>query len=407
MMAIVATEDHPRETEVTDQTVPVRTETQKLARFAFELNLANVPSPVVEKAKGHFLDGLGIALASASFDFTDSVLSGIAALSDGGGSAHVLGVGSRLPPVNAALANGTLIHGLDFDDTHVTGIYHATAPALAAALAAGEERDVSGSSLLTAFIVGMEIGCRIAIGAEGGMHDRGFHPTALAGTFAAAFVSGRLLDIGQEAMVSAASIAGSQAAGILETGGSWLKRLHPGWAAHAGYSAAVLAKHGFQGASTTLEGNHGFYMAHLGRLPSSTLMPSAGIGHAWQIEGIALKPYPCCHFIHGFVDAALHLRDQVDISEIARIDCPLSARLMPLVGEPRAARIRPRTSYEAMFSVPYTVALTLAKGKVDLAAFHDLGIDDPQVLALADLTYVEEDPLSDFPQHFPGEFACS
>lgn len=402
-MTTGTTEDHPRETQAIDLSEPARTETEKLARFALELDPADLPLAVVEKAKGHFLDGLGIALASTGFDFAAPILSGVSALSDGGGSAHVLGAGHRLPPANAALANGTLIHGLDFDDTHITGIYHATAPALASALAAGEEKNVSGSSLLTAFVVGMEIGCRMAVGAEGGLHDKGFHPTALAGTFAAAFVSGRLLGIGQEAMVSAASIAGSQAAGLLETGGSWLKRLHPGWAAHAGYSAAVLAGHGFQGASTTLEGGHGFYMAHLGRLPSPALMPSAGIGRTWQIEGIALKPYPCCHFIHGFVDAALHLRDHVDIGEIARIDCPLSARLMPLVGDPRAARIRPRTSYEAMFSVPYTVALALAKGQVDLAAFHDLGVNDPQVLALADLTYVEDDPLSDFPQHFPGE----
>lgn len=396
-------EGHSPDAKTIDPAAPAQTETERLARFAIELELTDVPSPVVEKAKGHFLDGLGIALASTGFDFAGPILSGITALSGDGGNARVLGAGNFLPPVNAALANGTLIHGLDFDDTHVTGIYHASAPALAAALAAGEEMDASGSSLLAAFIVGLEIGCRMAVGAEGGLHDKGFHPTALAGTFAAAFVSGRLFGMGQEAMVSAASIAGSQAAGLLETGGSWLKRLHPGWAAHAGYSAATLAKHGFQGANSTLEGKHGFYMAHLGRLPSPALMPSAGLGETWQIEGIALKPYPCCHFIHGFVDSALYLRDQVDISEIVRIDCPLSARLTPLVGEPREARIRPRTSYEAMFSVPYTVALALAKGEVDLAAFHDLGVDDPQVLKLADITYVEEDPLSDFPQHFPGE----
>ena len=379
------------------------TEAQKFSAFTLGLDLDDVPAALVEKAKGHLLDGLGIALASTGFDYGRSIVAGARALA-GSGDATAFGFGDKLPPVNAALVNGVLIHGLDFDDTHVTAIYHATAPALAAAFAAAEASGSTGRETLIAYIAGLEIGCRLGRAAEGGFHDRGFHPTAICGTFAAAFAAGRLLGLSPDRMVWATSLAGSQAAGILETGGSsWLKRFHPGWAAHAGYSAAVLAKNGFVGAKTVFEGNHGIFQTHLQKIPQGDLVPSAGLNSEWQIAGIALKPYPCCHFIHGFVDAGLYLRDRVDIADIERIDCPLTKRLHPLVGEPRERRIKPTTPYEAMFSVPYVVALALVKGKVDLASFHDLGIDDPDVLALAAKVYVEEDPRSDFPAHFPGE----
>lgn len=377
------------------------TESQRLADFALGLTIADVPAPVVAKAKAHMLDAFGLALAATGFDFAGEILAGAEALG-GSGPATALGSGISLPPANAALVNGALFHGLDFDDTHITAIYHATTPALAAGLAAAEATGASGEALLAALIVGQELGCRIANAAEGGFHDRGFHPTALAGTFAAAFTAGRLLGLSRDQLVNALSFAGSQAAGILELGGS-LKRLHAGWSAHAGYCAASLAKSGLTGAATVFEGKHGFYATHLGKTPDAAKLPSVGLGDRWLIEGIALKPYPCCHFIHAFVDAALALRSEVDVDQIARIDLPLHKRLHPLVGAPLERKQRPQSPYEAMFSVPYVVALALETGEVDLAAFHDRGVNDPRVLALAALARVGDDSASDFPAHFPGE----
>jgi 2-methylcitrate dehydratase PrpD len=375
---------------------------ENLADFALQLRLGNVPVAIVAKAKAHLLDALGIALASTAFDFGRSILAAGSELG-GTGRASVIGFGTKLPPANAALVNGTLIHGLDFDDTHITAIHHATAPVLAAVLGAAEASRLTGRDLLEAFIVGLEIGCRIADAAQGELHVRGFHPTGIAGTFAATYAAGRLHHADRDQLVFSASLAGSQAAGLLELGGSWLKRMHPGWAAHAGYVASVMARNGFTGARTVFEGEHGFYRAHLGKLPAEEVAPDRRLGQEWLIEGIALKPYPCCHFIHAFVDAALALRNEVDISEIVRIDCPLTDRLMPLVGEPREIRIRPRNPYDAMFSVPYVVALALVEGVVDLASFHDKGIADPAVLAVAAKVHCAPDPASDFPAHFPGE----
>ena len=375
-----------------------RTVSAAFADFTLGLSLDAVPVELVRKAKGHMLDGLGIALASTGFDYAGPTLDGARKLGSGS-EAHALGTGAPLPPAGAALVNGVLIHGLDFDDTHIGAIYHATAPALASALAAGEAAGVSGRELLTGYIAGLEIGCRLGLAAGGSFHDRNFHPTALCGAFAATFVAGRLMGVDAATLVSASGLCGSMAAGVLELQGSWLKRMHPGWAAHSGVAAVALASSGFVGPTTMFEGPRGFYQTHLGRIPTGDASPVHRLGQDWSIGGIALKPYPCCHFIHGFVDCALALRPKVDLDQIARIDCPIHKRIQPMVGGPQ----RPSEPYAAMFSVPYTVALALVTGQVDLAAFHDRGVNDPQVLAISERTFCCDDPASDFPVHFPGE----
>lgn len=381
---------------------PSPTLADQLAGFALDLSWDAIPEEVVGLAKAHFLDALGIALASSVTDFGKSVLN--AAMSMGqADQATAVGSGVRLPATSAALVNGTLAHGLDFDDTHIAAIYHASAPALAAALAAGEAGKADGRTLLTGFVVGLEIGCRLAEAANGAFHDRGFHPTSQCGTFAAAAVSARLQGDSRESLRNALGLCGSMASGVLELRESWLKRLHPGWAAHAGLSAAALGRAGFRGPATVLEGPHGFYMAHIERVPEGTSSPVFALGRRWTALGLALKPYPCCHFIHAFVDAALFLREKLDIGDIARIDCPLTARLHSMVAEPRSRRIVPPTIYDALFSVPYIVAVALVKGRVDLAAFYDEPLDDPQILDLAARIHCSDDPASDYPRHFPGE----
>lgn len=378
------------------------TESEKLGRFALDLTLDAIPDDVLTLAKEHFLDALGIALASSKFDFGDAILNGARALGEGT-QATAIGSGIRLPAPSAALVNGVLAHGLDFDDTHIGAVYHATSPALAAALAAGEANGSSGAEVLIAFTSALEIGCRLATVGAGAFHDRAFHPTSLCGTFAAAAVAGRLAKVDHETMTWALGLCGSQASGILERGTSWLKRLHPGWAAHCGLSAMALARAGFTGPNTVLEGGRGFYASHIQRIPAGDDLPSHDLGRTWQARGIALKPYPCCHFIHGFVDAALELRGKFDLAEVERIDCPLTPGLHKMVAEPRARCIRPATPYQAMFSVQYVTAAALVRGRVDLATFFDEPLNAPEVLAVADKTYCTPDPASDYPVHFPGE----
>lgn len=378
------------------------TESQRIADFALVLELEAIPAEVKNLAKEHLLDALGIAIASTGFDFGRVALNGVQSLGEGG-KAMAIGSGVQLSAPSAALLNGLLAHGLDYDDTHIAGIYHASAPALGAALAAGQAVNASGAQFLVAFTAALEVGCRLALAVAGDLTQRGFHPTAVCGTFAAAVAAGRIFGLDARQMTNALGLCGSQASGILETGTSWLKRFHPGWSAHAGVVAAAFGKAGFIGPETILEGTRGFYATHVQRVPVAERAPSFGLGETWHSLGIALKPYPCCHVIHAAVDAALELRGQFNLADVERIECPLVLEWHKLIAEPRDACIRPPNPYRALFSVPYVVALALVRGRVDLAAFYDEPLDAPDVLDVAARVWCIDDPLSDYPAHFPGE----
>jgi 2-methylcitrate dehydratase PrpD len=378
--------------------------TEDLALFALRLRWEDIPDDVVALAKEHLLDTLGVVLASSRFDFGEAMHAAVCTLGVGD-EATALGFGTRLPAASAALVNGTLAHGLDFDDSHIEGIYKPSAPAASAAFASAELAGATGRELLLAYIIGLEIGCRLAAAAPGAFHDRGWHPTGLCGAFACAAVAARLAADPEIALVNAFGLCGSQAAGILEFRDSWLKRMHPGWAAHAGLVAAALGRHGFRGPATVLEGRHGFYATHLGTIPDASVAPTRDLGTRWTVRGIALKPYPFCHFIQGFVDAALVLRETEGFraEDVERVDCPLDDRLQPIVGEPRELRVNPPTIYDALFSVPYLVSLALVKGRADMAALYDEPLDDPRILALAARVWCPPDPSSDYPRRWPGE----
>ena len=375
---------------------------RQLADFSLGLRRQDIPTAVRDKARAHLMDVLGVALASSTFDFGAAALTAARELGSGS-EAHALGSGVSLPAASAALVNGTLAHGLDFDDTHIAAIYHASAPAMAAALAAGEAANASGADVLDAFVVGLEIGCRLAGAAPGEFHARGLHPTAMCGVFAATAAAARLRRADVTALTDAFGLAGSQSGGIMELTDGWLKRFHPGWAAHSGLVADALGRAGFKGPSAVFEGPRGLYAAHLGRVPQDERAPQVALGDRWHALGIAIKPYPCCHFLHGFVDAALVLRPDVKIDDIERIELPIDDSLRAMVGEPRAEKERPTAVYQALFSVQWAVATALVKGRVDLACFHDDPLDDPLLQRLAALSVCVPDPQSDFPAHFPGE----
>ena len=388
---------------------PVRlgTMSERIAEFAHDLTLGDVPEPVRALARSHLLDGLGTALAATNLDFGRSIHDTAKQLGHGDES-HVIGFGTAMPASSAALANGTLIHGLDFDDTHIGAIYHATAPSLAATLAVAEEQGTDGESALLAYILGLEIGCRVARVGAGRFHDRGFHPTGIAGAFAAAVVAGRLRRQSIGTIVNALGLCGSQGAGILEVRESWLKRFHPGWAAHAGLIASTAAGAGFLGPASVFEGPRGLFASHLGEAPEVSELGLDDLGSRWMTADIAVKPYPCCHMTHAFIDGARDIltelrTERLEPDAIDRIECPVAPRMMRSVTEPAEVKIAPQTLYQALFSVQYAVALTLVRGGVDLAAFYDEPLDNPSVLAVAEKVVCPPDTESDYPAHFTGD----
>src|SRR5262245_2137419 len=205
-----------------------------------------------------------------------------------GGSPESLLVGSaaRVGAASAVLANATLAHGLDFDDTREDAIVHTGCVAVTTALAVGEATGGSGRAMLEALIAAVEVMCRIGLAVPGALHARHFHPTSITSTFAAATAAGRLYGLDETQLVHAFGICGSQSAGIIEylADGSWTKRLHPGWGAHAGVTAALLARAGFTGPESVLEGTHGLYAAFAGGHDPARLAAVLGTpGTKWEL----------------------------------------------------------------------------------------------------------------------------
>ncbi len=382
---------------------------QTLAEFTADFDLSQAPGAVVERAKLHVLDCFGIALASTTFDFAQRAANAVRSLG-GEGDYPVIGYDMALPVRDQALLNGTLIHGLDFDDTHTGGVIHASASALAAALAQGLRFDATGADLLAAYLIGVETSARIGQAAKGGFHKRGYHPTGLVGIFGATLTAGKLADLTPKQLQDAQGIAFSQSSGNLEflSDGAWTKRMHPGWAASSAITAAALGKEGFKGPSATYEGRYGLFNLYLGPGHDADLaMCTADLGEVWELENVGFKPYPACHFNHAFADATLALMQQGMTPEnLESITAYIHPTQAAVVCEPLANKRKPQNAYDAQFSIPYIVARTLTGGQFTLDDLDPEALNDGRTLAIADRVDWQEDPETAFPRYYSGKLTA-
>jgi 2-methylcitrate dehydratase PrpD len=380
---------------------------ERLGEFAAGLKCSDIPAAVRERARHLCLDAVGCALAARRFDFARVSLAAISELA-GPGDSVVIGDRLRLPLRDAVLANGVLAHGLDYDDTHTEGVIHLTTSAFPTALAVAAERDRSVSELFTAYIVAVEAGARLGAVARGGFHQVGFHPTGLLGAFACALAAGRLYGLSAAQLAQAQGVALSAAAGSLEflEDGAWTKRFHPGWAGVGGIVAATMARHGFVGPRAAYEGRFGLYASHLGPRAAECdyARATAGLGEVWETLNVAVKPFPACHFVHAFADAAIALRRAgLEPARIGRITALVPQEIVSTVCEPAANKRRPANDYDAKFSLPYVIAASLVRGEFGLAELEEDALRDPGILDLAAKVEYRIDPESGFPRHYSGE----
>ena len=368
-----------------------------LAEWTLGLRYEDLPARVIADVKWRMLDTLGLVISGAGTPMGRAVHAASSGLGSGR-RARLIPSGKRTAAPTAALAHGTQAHAEDFDDTHNESIMHSSAPVVATVLALGEAVQASGREATVLVAAGNELNCRLGCVAPGQFHDHGFHPTSVLGTITAALLAARLLGLDAERAVHAAGIAGSQASGILEAyeDGTWSKTLHPGWAAHAGVIAGMLAKAGFTGPCTVLEGRFGLYRSFLGGSGPSFDFErvTAGLGRRWEQLDSSFKPYPCAHAIHSFVDAALELRAALGIEpeRIARIEARVAPYFVALICEPRAQKLRPGTPTHARASLQYAIAAALRAGALGPEHYTEAAIEDREVLALADKVAWTLDP---------------
>jgi 2-methylcitrate dehydratase PrpD len=377
---------------------------QSVARFVSELKLADVPDAVVAKAKLVFLDTLGIALASSTMDFGRMVLN-VAQKLGGPPASCLIGSPTRVAAANAVLANGTLAHGLDYDDTLEEAIVHTGCCAGMTALSVGDEIGASGRAVLESAIAGTEVLCKVGLVAPGKFHARGFHPTAICSTFGAAAAAGKLYGLTPEQWGDALGLCGSQSSGIIEylADGTWTKRLHPGWSAHGGVIATLLAREGFRGPATVFEGTHGFYRS-FGGTHEYNFTKLSELGREWEIPRLTFKSYPCGSISHPYMDCALRLKEKYSpvAEKIAEVICRTAEGPVHRLWEPLDQKYRPPTSYAAKFSLPFSIAVMLIRGRAGLDEFSDQAIKDNAILRLAKKVRYQLDPTIDYPRHFSG-----
>ena len=298
-----------------------------------------------------------------------------------------------------------MAHGLDYDDTLEEAIVHTGCCAGMTALVVGEEVSADGRSVLEAAVAGTEVMCKIGIVAAGKFHARGFHPAALCSTFGANTAAGKLysLELGQWSDVF--GICGSRSSGIIEylADGTWTKRMHPGWAAHGGVIATLLAREGFRGPEKVFEGTHGFFQS-FGGPTEYRFEKLLELGKIWETPRLTFKSYPCGSISHPYMDCALKLRLKYAPApeQIVEVVCRTAQGPVHRLWEPLADKQRPASSYGAKFSLPYCIAVMLIRGRAGLEEFTDEAIHEPSVLALARKVRYELDSTIDYPRHFSG-----
>jgi len=360
-----------------------------------------LPAETTQKCEDLLIDVVGLCVTARKEDY---VLSAATAFDDGGIST-VIGHRRTLSAAGAAFVNGTAAHGQDFDDTFEGGPVHAGAVVVPAVLAASERYNADGSMALLGIAVGTEVLCRLSLVVPKAVHRSGFHPTAVFGALGAAAGVSAALGMPEQEIVDALGIAGSMASGIIEylAEGAWTKRMHAGWAAQSGIRAALLARAGFIGPRTVLEGVHGLFQAFAHTNDGDYDALVGDFGERWVIDTLAFKPYPCGTMAQPYIDCARRLAARgIAPEDVSEIVCEVAEGTVHRLWEPLADKQAPPNGYAAKFAVPYLLATGFVYGGLGLGAFTEGAIRDERVLALASKVKYVIDPDNPYPNNYTG-----
>ncbi|WP_459615004.1 MmgE/PrpD family protein [Bordetella sp. 2513F-2] len=357
-----------------------------LAGFAAASRWEDVPAAVRHEACRSLLNFFAVALAAAR-DRTLDIAVRTYARHSAGPQATLIGRAGRVDMLNAAALNAMAANVYDFDDTHHPTIIHPTAPVAPALFALAETQPMTGAELLHAFVIGVEVACRIGNAMSPEHYARGWHITSTCGVFGAAAAAGRRLGLDARAMVWALGSAAVQAGGLVEALGTMAKSVSVGNAARNGLLAALLAAEGFDGPPAPLEGERGYL-----RVAADSPVPglaAASLGESWELLNNTYKPYPCGVVLNPVIDAclALHAEARLDAARIARIE--LSGH--PLLRQ-RTDRRGIATGRQSQVSAQHAVAVALTRGRAGLEEFSDAAVADPALRALGGKVQFRDDP---------------
>lgn len=360
--------------------------TENIANFIAGTRAQDIPPRVFALAKRNVIDTLGVAIG-ASQSGVAGALRKLAAPTHQGEAFLWNGQG-RAAVTDAAWMNGALAHALDFDDGGVALTpMHPSSPVLPALWALGESINCTGRDLLAAYIVGLEVECKLAGAISLTHYDHGWHATAVLGAFGAAAGAGWLLGLSEAQMRTTLGIAASMTGGLRANFGTMTKPLHAGLAARNGLTAAQLAHAGWSANQDVLETKKGFFeVFQCGEVSDLKL----GAPFHFESPGVSIKRFPSCSATHHCIEAMIALKKQHGLSaeEIDRIDCRVHAvSYEALRKEPKA-----ESAEAARFSLHFTTALVLLEGSVELKHFSSATLDRADINALMQKVHVAIHP---------------
>jgi 2-methylcitrate dehydratase PrpD len=350
---------------------------ESLAEFSEGINSSVLSASVETALKVAVLDCLGVTIAGALEPVSRAVLR----LVNQGPERQDATIIGHLPRASsieaAALANGTMAHACDYDDSSFTMWGHATAPVLPAILAVAEMRDSSGRDVLVGLAVALEVEKALGLAVQPVHYKLGWHPTGTLGVFGATAGAAKLLSLDKMATEAAFGIAASRAAGVRANVGTMTKPLHVGFAARDGITAAMLASAGVTASTSALEGPNGFFSTYA---PGTEDVRWIGqrLGSPFEVvsPGLVYKLYPCCADLHASIDAMLDLKQEclLEPNSVRRVRCGIT----PLAADNAPYR-DPKTPLEAKFSQEYVLAAALVRGHLGLKEFTLDAINDRSI----------------------------
>jgi len=360
-----------------------------LGKFASTTEYNDLPQAVARQAKRCLLDLIGCGLAGYKTTPARIILKSIKKINCKE-EATVFGSRDKFSCLFATLVNGTMAHELEFDHGHRTGHQHPGVTTVPAVLAVGEKFDANGKDLISSITLGYDVAIRIGKGLSPSvLSDRSFHPAGLIGAFGAAAAASKILRLDEDGIADALGLCCITPVAVHEAfqTGSMAKDLYGGWPGFVGVFAALLAKDGFTGPRSIIEGDGGLAKNVTRSYDLRRILE--GLGKNYQILQVYFKPYPCCRALHPAVEASLEIskKHKVNPEDIKKIE------LHTYSVAARANNPEPRTPIEARYSLPYVVALALAEGRIGINHFSEKNIHNEQLLNLSRKVRISVDPL--------------